>query len=356
MEFLQTFKERVILVSNEKNILCYNVSTSSLAWNHSNMYDDFPPVHYAHYTDLFVVENFTVGVYPCVDDFIGIEVVNATGDRQTAADLHLDDLNIKSSETDTLQLYSYEYPYEMNFLLSKENSSKTILTQWVISDSNTDGTMDSFGWYWKKEIDRADDAVTTITDLNDDGWPEILAVRNAEAYVYGGYWGNVQYTTGISAIFIRESIILSDITGDGLPEVAFDTWGYPGTWRTHLVSLQGTQSSKLWRIEEDGLLDSVSDIDGDGYEDLICFNSWGSVYAIGGNDDVTAPTIERLSPGDGTSLANRSVTFQVTASDYTSGVDAIELSLDTSHAWLTYNEDSSVYEVTTSELAIGYHE
>lgn len=168
------------------------------------------------------------------------------------------------------------------------------------ADFNRDGRMDVVSgpfWYEGPDFQKkheyrpvqafdplqySDNFLTFTYDFNGDGWTDILCIGfpGKEAFWYqnpgaaGGPWRkNLAYD-----VVDNESPTLGDITGDGKPELIFNTggrlgyaepdWNYPDRpWKFTAISPKGN-----YQRFTHGL--GYGDVNGDGKPDLLEANGW----------------------------------------------------------------------------------
>ena len=117
---------------------------------------------------------------------------------------------------------------------------------------------------------------TFTRDLNGDGIPEIAAPGTGSSptlAVFSGQDGKLLFKTGERLYFDKAQeprvISLPDRNGDGIPEIAVDQL------RRNLVIFSGKDGVKIHELDPPKALydhiqyDMASDIDGDGFEDLV---------------------------------------------------------------------------------------
>jgi hypothetical protein len=173
------------------------------------------------------------------------------------------------------------------------------------SDINRDGAMDivsgpfyhlgpsytergifRVGRVYNPATEYAPDMVNFTYDFTGDGWPDILAsdwdrtngTRPMDLYVNPkGETRRWDHTTVLPAPN-TESVVMSDLDGDGKPELVFGTqrgygWARPdpanptAEWPVHIVSADGQPRSVHG-------MGGVGDINGDGRADIVVASGW----------------------------------------------------------------------------------
>ncbi|HOW66053.1 MAG TPA: VCBS repeat-containing protein [Candidatus Paceibacterota bacterium] len=129
----------------------------------------------------------------------------------------------------------------------------------------------------------SDNFLTFTYDFNQDGWIDILVVDipGKPACWYQNPQGKEGHWTKylIHEVVENESPTFGDITGDGKPELIFNTSGQAGyaapdwanptqPWKFHPV----TSKDKKWQLYTHGL--GFGDVDGDGRSDLLEYTGW----------------------------------------------------------------------------------
>lgn len=128
----------------------------------------------------------------------------------------------------------------------------------------------------------SDNFLTFVYDFNQDGWPDILVIDipGKEAFWYENPQGKPGHWAKHLAFPVvdNESPNFGDLTGDGKPELIFNTGGYLGyaqpdwqhpdvPWSFHAISPKGT-----WHKYTHGL--GFGDLNGDGRADFIEIGGW----------------------------------------------------------------------------------
>lgn len=144
------------------------------------------------------------------------------------------------------------------------------------------------GLIWQKSLIGTAIYPPSVSDMNNDGYPEIVQVTggspdNGHIYVFD-HNGNTLagWPVNFSNHWIICSPALADVNNDNLKEIAVcERAGTAG--KVHLLKLDGTEFSADWPVTLDGIpavTPSVGDVDGDGFKEIVV-NSTKSRYIFG---------------------------------------------------------------------------
>ena len=141
-------------------------------------------------------------------------------------------------------------------------------------------------------------------DANKDNVTDVLAILGvgSNLTLINGQNGTILNTLGVSSSKVTSVVAAGDVNGDGIKEVAVRTD------KLHLISLEASTYSIVWEQDfgSEGI-DSIEDVDGDGYKDIVAATG-AVVNALTGSPigKVATPT---FSPSGGTYNATKNVTI-----------------------------------------------
>jgi len=159
-----------------------------------------------------------------------------------------------------------------------------------------------------------------LADLDGDGQDELIGAGGTYVEIRDGPGdGTLPRVTPLTSAF-GGPIAVGDITGDGVPEIAV---GSPVT------TLFMRQQSGAWMPERQygGMAGAItfSDVDGDGYRDLLSVGAWARNLWVAG--DRTPPVVRVESPDEGGSFeVGAPMTIRWSSSD-SSGITGVDLIL-----------------------------
>jgi PKD repeat protein len=125
----------------------------------------------------------------------------------------------------------------------------------------------------------------TVVDANKDNVPDIATILGGNLALLNGRTGALMYT--LSEVFsanVTGVAIVSDVDGNGINEVAIRAD------KTYLVSFGSSSYQILWQksFGSEGI-DSIQDVNGDGYKDVIAATSSQVNCFVGSTPDTTPP-------------------------------------------------------------------
>jgi outer membrane protein assembly factor BamB len=147
-------------------------------------------------------------------------------------------------------------------------------------------------------------SVCPMDDLNDDGIPEALAGAGSDAnagYCLDGATGEALWSMQASDA-IYSTVAIGDVDDDQVPDAVFGG-GDPSEDRVFCISgASSGNGTQIWTYSTGGSVwsvDAIEDIDGDGYDDVIAGTWYGGdrVLALSGHSSVTPDLIWEASVG-----------------------------------------------------------
>lgn len=138
---------------------------------------------------------------------------------------------------------------------------------------------------WRRYIGNNSYSLTTISDINDDGYRDVLT----------GTWGNGLYAiSGHSdspygtqiwnypmTSYIMKVVSCPDINNDGYEDILI------GSWSDYVLAVSGSDGSEIWQYycgDDVWAVDFIDDVNGDSITDVAAGSFNGYVYIISGAD------------------------------------------------------------------------
>jgi len=192
-------------------------------------------------------------------------------------------------------------PYFKNFRgLALEDMDTNGITDIVFAANSTLYVYSYQGLIWQKAITGTAVYPPSVSDINNDGLPEIVQVTggspdNGRIYAFD-HDGNIipGWPVNFSNHWIICSPVLSDLNNDGNKEIIVCERMSPAG-RVHILSNDGTSFSANWPVTLDGIpavTPSVADVDSDGEKEIVAYSTKSRyVFALDGTPETGFPLV-----------------------------------------------------------------
>ncbi|HOV10419.1 MAG TPA: FG-GAP-like repeat-containing protein [Bacteroidales bacterium] len=173
-------------------------------------------------------------------------------------------------------------PYFKNFRgLALDDIDNNGITDIVFAANSTLYVYSHQGLIWQKALIGTAVYPPSVSDINNDGHPEIVQVTggspdNGRIYAFD-HDGNVLpgWPVSFSNHWIICSPVLSDLNNDGHKEIIVCERMSPAG-KVHILKDDGTSFSADWPVTLDGIpavTPSVADVDGDGEKEIVAYST-----------------------------------------------------------------------------------